>query len=287
MTIGWLAAFLGAVVAGVVTAGAGQPAHGAPTWSGVAGPSSAPSQAIGGGARGCLAGAVAMPVDGPGFQLMRLSRDRIYGHPRLIAFVKRLATEAQALGWPGLLVGDLAQPRGGPMPSGHRSHQNGLDVDIWLTPAPPATLSREQRETLAATSVVAADGRSVEAQAWTPTHQTLLRAAAEDDDVDRIFVHAAIKKALCASAGSERGWLRKIRPWWGHDAHFHVRLACPATDRECEGQDPPPPGDGCDASLEWWFSEEAAAELRKPKPPPRQLTLDDLPPACRDVLYGG
>ncbi|MCU0837305.1 MAG: penicillin-insensitive murein endopeptidase [Rhodospirillales bacterium] len=271
-----------------VTAMAAPPAAAdAATWWEVAGPSAGAPRAIGSPGRGCLDGAIALPADGPGFQVMRLSRDRMYGHPQLIRFIEELAREAPSRGWAGLLVGDLAQPRGGPMRSGHRSHQSGLDVDVWLTPAPQRRLTAQEREELGAVSVVASDGRSVDRATWTPAHAQVLRVAAEHPDVDRIFVHAAIKKALCETAVGDRRWLRKVRPWWGHDAHFHVRLVCPPGDAECESPEPLPAGDGCDPSLEWWFSEEAAAELRKPKAAARTITLDDLPPACRHVLRGG
>ncbi len=258
-----------------------------PTWWQVAGPSTGLPRAIGSPGRGCLDGAIALPADGPGFQVMRLSRNRSYGHPRLIRFIEALAMETPSVGWAGLLVGDLAQPRGGPMRSGHRSHQSGLDVDVWFTPAPQRRLTAQEREEIGAVSVVASDGRSVHPAAWTQAHGQVLRIAAEHPDVDRIFVNAAIKNELCTTTDGDRRWLRKIRPWWGHDEHFHVRLACPPDDADCEAQEPLPAGDGCDQSLEWWFSEEAAAELRKPKAPAKTLTLDDLPPTCRQVLRGG
>ena len=64
---------------------------------------------------------------------MRLSRNRNWGHPKLVEFLERLSAKGAKVGWPGLLVGDMAQPRGGPMLTGHASHQVGLDADIWLT----------------------------------------------------------------------------------------------------------------------------------------------------------
>ncbi len=98
-------------------------------------------------ARGCLAGAQALPVDGPAWQVMRLSRNRNWGHPKLIALLERLAGDARENdGWNGLLVGDISQPRGGPMLTGHASHQIGLDADVWLTQMPNRTLTRAERE---------------------------------------------------------------------------------------------------------------------------------------------
>src|SRR5262249_26974645 len=96
--------------------------------------------------KGCLAGGVALPVNGPTWQVMRLSRNRNWGHPSLIAFLERLSEKGHKVGWNGLLMGDMSQPRGGPMTNGHASHQVGLDADIWLTPMPDRELTRLERE---------------------------------------------------------------------------------------------------------------------------------------------
>ena len=113
------------------------------------------ARAIGTYAHGCLSGAVALPIDGPAWQEMRLSRNRNWGHPKLIALIEQFAKDAQKLdGWPGLLVGDIAQPRGGPMITGHASHQVGLDADIWLTPMPNRRLTAKEREDIQATSML-------------------------------------------------------------------------------------------------------------------------------------
>ena len=155
-------------------------------------------------------------------------------------FLERLADQAPKTGWHGLLLGDMSQPRGGPMLTGHASHQVGLDADIWLTPMPDRELTREEREEMMATMVVAEDRKDVDPKVWTPAHVALIKAAAEDPHVARIFVNAAIKKALCRDAGNDRAWLRKVQPWWGHDYHFHVRLTCPPDSPECKPQAPRP-----------------------------------------------
>ena len=235
-------------------------------------------------AAGCLAGAVPLAESGPGWQAMRLSRNRNWGHPEMIAFIERLSRAVQGAGWAGIHVGDISQPRGGPMTSGHRSHQIGLDADIWLLPPDRMNLSVAEREAIGSPSVVAPDRLAVNA-VWTRSHARVLEVAAKDESVARVFVNAAIKRRLCEISGEEdAGWLRKIRPWWGHDSHFHVRLRCPGGEG-CIEQKPPPSGDGCDATLEWWFTEEALS----PPPPepgvrPMELALSDLPDACRAVL---
>jgi penicillin-insensitive murein endopeptidase len=245
------------------------------------------SRTIGFYSKGCLADAKALPVNGPTWQVMRLSRNRNWGHPDLVQFLERLAGKAPKTGWHGLLVGDMSQPRGGPMRTGHASHQVGLDADIWLTPMPDRELTLVEREEMSATMVVAEDRRDVDPHVWTPAHVAVIRAAAKDPQVARIFVNAAIKKALCRAAGSDRAWLSKVQPWWGHDYHFHVRLRCPADSPACVEQAARPADDGCSGKeLDEWFTE---ARLHpkpspfpvKPSPGPK---MADLPPACRQVL---
>jgi penicillin-insensitive murein DD-endopeptidase len=221
---------------------------------------------------------------------MRLSRNRNWGHPRLIAYLERLADDARAIGWPGLLVGDMAQPRGGPMLTGHSSHQIGLDADIWLTSMPDRRLSRSERENMSAVSMLR-DPLNVDRDVWTPTHTRLIGLAASYREVERIFVHPAIKQALCDQAGRDRAWLSKVRPWWGHYYHFHVRLACPRGSPGCRGQKEVAGGDGCGAELDGWFQTllEAERDRREAEnaPAARPLTLADLPNECRTVLASG
>src|SRR5450432_3786964 len=153
-------------------------------------------------ANGCLAGGNALPINGPAWQVMRLSRNRNWGHPTLIRFLETLATKVHKAGtWNGLLVGDMSQPRGGPMITGHASHQVGLDADIWLTAMPDHELTRQEREEMSATMVVADRRKDVDPKVWTPAHVAIIKAAAEDPLVERVFVNAAIKKTLCQAAG--------------------------------------------------------------------------------------
>jgi penicillin-insensitive murein DD-endopeptidase len=251
-------------------------------------PAAMPSRVIGSYAGGCIAGAAQMPVNGDTWQVMRLSRNRNWGHPDLVALLKRLAAKAHKdAGWPGILVGDMGQPRGGPALSGHASHQIGLDADIWLTPMPDHRLSREDREEMSAVMMVREDRLDVDPKVFTPGHVLVLRDAAQEPSVQRIFVNAAIKKALCREAKGDRSWLGKIRPWYGHDYHFHIRMACPPGSSECKGQPPQAGGEGCSASdLAYWFK-DSIIHPEPPKEPPKPshgLTLAQLPAACRQVL---
>ncbi len=251
-------------------------------------PAGVATRTIGFYARGCLAGAVALPVDGPDWQVMRVSRNRYWGTPQLVAFLERFAKEVPKVShWPGILVGDMSQPRGGPMLFGHASHQIGLDVDIWLKPMPSRALTPAQREEMLSTNVVRPDGLDVDPKVWTQDDVAVIKAAAQDWEVQRIFVNAAIKKALCRDARGDRSWLTKVRPFYGHNYHFHVRLRCPTDQPACQPQDPVPPGDGCDkASLAYWFSGailHPPPSLEPPRPRPA-LTLAELPAPCRTLL---
>jgi penicillin-insensitive murein endopeptidase len=245
-----------------------------------------PPQVIGFYAKGCIAGAQPLPLNGPTWQVMRLSRNRYYGHPDLIALLERISVKAQKAGWPGLLVGDMSQPRGGPMLTGHASHQVGLDADIWLTPMPDHLLSRNDREEMSAVMIVRNDRLDIDPHVWTPKHLQVIRAAATEPQVERIFVNAAIKKALCREATGDRSWLSKVRPMWGHDYHFHVRIKCPPGSTTCESQPLPPEGEGCRVEdLAYWFS-EGVLHPKPPVTPPKPrapITMAQMPAECRQI----
>ncbi|GAB1478486.1 penicillin-insensitive murein endopeptidase [Paracoccaceae bacterium] len=263
-------------------------------------PSRQESMPVGSYARGCAAGLQQLPETGPTWQAMRLSRNRNFGQPVMIGFLQDLSAAATQVGWPGLYIGDISQPRGGPMTSGHASHQIGLDADIWWLRPQSLNLSRKERENISSIPVRSADQKSV-TEAWTPDRRALLKAAASDARVDRIFVAAAVKIEICKTAtAKDKKWLQKIRPVAGHDTHFHVRLKCPKGARLCETQTPTVSelskgGDGCDDTLMWWVSDDylhpKPSKKKKPKEDdaprkkgPREFTLVDLPKQCKDVL---
>lgn len=250
------------------------------SWSQVPGPTTGSAQAYGRYNAGCLAGAEVLPPQGRGYQAMRLSRDRHYGHPQLIALVQDLGEYADARGV-RLLIGDLTQARGGPMPYGHASHQNGLDVDIWFTLlAEHEHLAPADIEQRPMRSVVDRARGQIIAEYWHPLFADLLQYTASIPEVERIFVNPVIKQRLCQTQGNP-DWLGKLRPWWGHDGHFHVRLACPADSEACESQAPPPPGSGCDNDLANWIEDQ-----RRPPPPtttPRPRRTPELPAICEHI----
>ena len=196
--------------------------------------------------KGCFAGGVAIAADGPNWQAMRLSRNRRWGHPAMIATLEQLSRDAARDGWNGLLIGDISQPRGGPMLSGHASHQIGLDADIWFTPMPDRRYSDIEREKVGSESLLKGDSLYVDDRKWTQAHEAVLRRAASYGQVERILVHPGIKRKLCETAGGDRSWLRKVRPFWGHDSHFHVRIGCQPGSEGCKEQAARPAGEGCD-----------------------------------------
>ncbi|MET3776852.1 penicillin-insensitive murein endopeptidase [Rhizobium alvei] len=253
-------------------------------------PSKGNAQSLGFYAKGCLAGGIAIPVDGPAWQVLHLSRNRRWGNPEMIALLERLSREASAKdGWPGLLVGDISQPRGGPMLSGHASHQIGLDADIWLTPMPDRKLSYDEREFFPENSVLRKGTLYVDPNKWTKAHARLIMRAASYPNVERVFVHPGIKKKLCDTWQGDRSLLSKVRPIYGHHYHFHIRMKCPAGSVGCEDQVDPPNDSGCGKPLAEWFDKLRPRPVAKPKKPvkptkPTYLTLNNLPKACAVVL---
>ena len=275
-------------------------------------PSKTASAPVGSYARGCLAGAVQLPVTGPAWQVMRLSRNRNWGHPVLINYIERFAMDMhEREHWTGLLVGDMSQPRGGPMLTGHASHQIGLDVDFWFKPMPAKVLAPLARETLEAAELAKPNAKDVLPERWHEGWVRLLRRAASYPEVARIFVHPSIKKELCEAAQYDRRWMTKVRAYFGHQDHFHVRLRCPPGSKTCTPQVDPTPTDGCGIELAHWLkvvsppppkvtppkvTPPMVAAVPKPpgvpvrpavKPGPRIITLADLPPQCAGVLADG
>jgi penicillin-insensitive murein endopeptidase len=252
-------------------------------WSAIQTPTSGPVQVIGGTANGCIAGASKLPIDGPGYEVIRLSRGRYFGHRDTVDFVEGLGRRTQAAGLPIFYVGDMAQARGGPLPFGHASHQTGLDVDIWFTLDTKAGLAPPEREAPELPSMVLPSAPQIDPVHFGRGQVSLLRLAAADPRVDRIFVNPVIKLALCRGYGGATdtgsAWLNRLRPWWGHDDHFHVRLRCPENSPSCEPQSPLLAGDGCDAALEDWTRHLKPPKPVGPPPPPRKL-----PVACLALL---
>ena len=169
---------LSPLIASLFVAVALSAAADAASWNDVRTPSPGPTRIIGGPAGGCIAGAAKLPTDGPGFQAIRVGRNRHYGHPDTVAFVERLGKRAAASGLPPFYVGDMSQPRGGPMSFGHGSHQNGLDVDIWFNLDPKPLLPAAAREEVELPSMVLPDQSDIDRNRFGERQVRLLRLAA-------------------------------------------------------------------------------------------------------------
>jgi penicillin-insensitive murein endopeptidase len=244
------------------------------------GPAPGPLHIIGAPVAGCLAGAVRLPDASPGIQTIHRGHSSFWGAPQTIARVEQLGREVHDAGLGDLYVDDISRPRGGPIPGGHEGHQIGLEADVGLDPSPKPALGDAARETVEMASMVRPDLRGIEPSHWSPQVIEVLHLAASLPDVDRILVNPAIKQALCQQVTGDRGWLRLIRPWYDHSAHMHIRFRCPADQHDCEQMAPPPPGDSCDATLQWWFDQLNAP----PKPPGPPSRPHSLPAACTAVM---
>ena len=230
-----------------------------------------PAESIGKPGAGCVKGAAALPKKAKDYVITRPGRNRVFGHPALIAYLRAMAKGLAEAKLGPLFIGDLGQPIGGPTKNGHRSHQNGLDVDLWFAPTKsprgpaPVLVNLKTKKLL---------------PAWNKKIIQRLRLFASAPEVDRIFVNPVIKRALCEEAPGE--WLRLLRPWWGHHDHLHVRLRCPADSPACEDGAPLPEGDGCDKRLDWWFTTDAKTTKVKKGPPGRDAP--PMPEACLELV---
>ena len=260
-------------------------------------PTKGNSSSIGSYAKGCLDGAKALPFNGPNWQVLHPSRKRNWGHPETIRLVKRLSKKATEIGWKGLYIGDISQARGGPMRYGHKSHQMGLDVDIWLTAPKSVELTVDELKAVKPISIRSKDHRRTNNR-WTVEHMEILKASALDKSVDRVFITAPAKIWMCERAEGDRNWLQKIRPLGGHHQHFHIRLKCPPESPFCKNQKPSIPDisqsdDGCDHTLKWWVT-TALEPYKKPAKPPKKkkfkknalnFLMSDLPKQCLPVIH--
>lgn len=252
-------------------------------WHTVKHPTSGPTEIHGSYANGCFSGGITIPIKGTGYEQVRPSRNRHYGAPSIQKFVESLdlfGQQKQRV----IILGDIAQPRGGPANFGHASHQTGLDIDIWLEDR-NTHLEGNLREKLNTPSVVN-PGTGTINQHWQPFYRELLYHAATYPETERIFVNPVIKAQLC-KIETDKAWLEKLRPWYGHDSHFHVRLKCPSGSTGCIAQAPIPKGSGCDNNLQNWVNDQIKWTNTPPKksstsPTPKPKKV--LPIECQAIL---
>jgi penicillin-insensitive murein DD-endopeptidase len=251
-------------------------------WGQVSTPTAGPTQSIGFYTAGCLQGAQALPLDGPGYEAIRISRNRYWGQPVTLDFIKTLSEKVRAAGQSPLYIGDIGQPRGGPAVSGHASHQTGLDADIWFERQHGPRLAPAERENPRLRSLVLADESGIDDGVFAQQHVTLLRLAAEMPNLDRMFVNKWIKQRLCQTVTGNRAWLNKLVVWVGHNEHFHIRLHCPPGNPQCKPQASYYADDGCGEALDLWFTRPPVT--LPPPDAPQAPYRPKLPAACTAVL---
>jgi murein endopeptidase len=169
------------------------------------------SRAVGRPDLGRLAGGVQLPAEGAHFvtvdPVRRTSPNpgwRRWGTNRVVRVLLRVAAEHAAAhpGAPRLVVGDLSRPHGGRFGpeyggDGHRSHQNGLDADVYYP-------RRDGRETVPG-KVAQVDRRLAQ------------------ELVDR-FVRAGAEYVFVGPRTRLRGPAKVVLVLGNHDDHLHVRL---------------------------------------------------------------
>ncbi|GIU44522.1 penicillin-insensitive murein endopeptidase [Shewanella sairae] len=264
------------------------PSVNANQWEALKTPFGNQASAIGSYANGCLQGGLALPVNGQGYQVIRTQRQRYYGHPELIEFITQYAMELKQQGLDDILIADMSMPRGGNFSHGHSSHQIGLDVDIWFKQT-DKRLTDTEREQPKPLKLVNKKQFALDTELWSHAQTNMVKLAAEDKRVARIFVSPVIKQYLCDLKITDDAWLNKVRPWWGHTYHMHVRLHCPSGDKSCLNQAPIASGNGCN-ELSWWKQQYTQIQPSKPKEPkkpqakPKPKAKKVKPKQCSVVL---
>jgi len=244
------------------------------------------SESIGSYTAGCIRNSAALSDDGEGYQIIRPSRGRYFGNPETISYIESLSKKVEKKLNGILLIADISQQTGGPILDDHSSHQIGLDADILLWQHPVAknrSLTTTEREHIHPQSILTDDQMRVDKFKWDDVHGEILKMAASDARVDRIFINPVIKRRLCAIYPREI-WLGKVRPWYGHDGHFHVRLKCPQGNSLCESQKPiEASGDGCGSDLNSWFRADGSIKKRKKS---GHSVQKKLPSECTAIMNG-
>lgn len=253
-------------------------------WRAIQTPSQGTTEIFGTYQAGCITGAKPLALEAPGHFVVRRQRNRSHGHPVLISYLNGLSQKLVQNKYPTMIVEDIGYPRGGPFFNGHNSHNIGLDVDISLRLVTKLPTPAESDAWVSPSYV---DDRKFIKSNWGPDQVHITELAANAPEVNRIFVAPAIKKYFCEK-NPNAPWLYKLRSWWGHDDHLHVRLSCPPDSPNCKDQAPlDSTVNGCNtAEFAWWFSAEADkefADMQKPNPNPQPRPFPALPAQCEAV----
>ncbi len=244
------------------------------------------SEAIGTHNNGCILYSAELNKNGEGYKLPRIERNHNYGHPEMIALLEDYSYRVKEMLGKDLLIADISKKNGGPIFMLHSSHQTGLDADIWFTLYDDKqNLSSQDMASIKPLNMADEKLKSVSSY-WGSNQEDIIKLFAQSEKVDRIFVNYNIKNYYCSKFRNQ-DWQKKIRPWWGHNEHFHIRLKCPQGSEECISKGQEIKDDGCGNDLAWWFSDEAKQPKSK-KEAEAKLTeeqiLERLPNRCKEIL---
>jgi murein endopeptidase len=157
---------------------------------------------------GRLVDGTQLPLEGPDWVTWNPITDsvpnlakRLYGNEHTIRTILSVtrAYRASHRHAARVVIGDISRDTGGPMDD-HLSHQNGLDVDVYLP--------RLDRHLSAPTAPGQIDHRLAQAL------------------LDR-FVDAGAQMIFVSPSTGLRGPADVVMPWPGHDYHMHVRFPPP------------------------------------------------------------
>lgn len=197
---------------------------------------------------------IALASKGDGWQIPPTwaQRGLNYGTPSMIGLIQRAAKRV-AKERPGgtLFVADISRRKGGAS-EWHKSHTCGRDVDLLFYATTPKGTPLP-----APARMIPFDARGLgrhggaEVKFDTARNWALIKALLQDRvAVERLFIHAALKKRLLAHARRRKedaaliAWAdaRMVQPSDAgpHDDHLHVRIALTRQDIE----KPPPPAPG-------------------------------------------
>ena len=173
-----------------------------------------------------------------------------WGIDQLVSLLERGAQRVHSR-FPGsvLLVGDLSRRGGGDL-GGHRSHESGRDADVGFYFVDRAGKPVESRRFRAVDwRGRAADDPSLsfdDARNWALVEAWVTDPSAR---IEHIFVAKPIRARLLAHARKKGVYLPVLhrasialkQPSRGlpHDDHFHVRIACPRSQRAVCVAEPP------------------------------------------------
>jgi penicillin-insensitive murein endopeptidase len=183
-----------------------------------------------------------------GFRIVYPKRQSYYGTDDMLAVMAYLGqySQTQVKGYV-LSVGDISAKKGGQL-GRHSSHQMGVDADISYY----FDTKEKQKGLVDAVASSKPVGSFMANEQW-----TMFKDLVGQGNVDRIFVHPAIKKELCGvalkkgdlkpseTAGVAFEALRVMRPEVNHDDHFHLRLKCSTAQPRCRQMAPPAKVTGC------------------------------------------